>query len=105
MAQEIPLQDVPAQTLGVILGTQPVQITLRQLSTGLYIQVQVNGAEVVGLVLCQNLNRVVRNAYLGFSGDLAFYDNTGAGEDPAFDGLGERFQLFWLEPNDLPGDA
>lgn len=103
-AQAIPLQPVPAQQLGVILGGQATTITLRQLSTGLYLDLQVNAVEIVGLVVCENLNRIVRNAYLGFQGDLAFYDNSGAGEDPFYSGLGGRFQLFWLPSTDVPGD-
>lgn len=30
---------------------------------------------VIGDAICQNLNRIVRSLYLGFSGDVAFIDN------------------------------
>lgn len=98
----IPLQPIPAQDFTVILDTQTVGITLRQLATGLFMNVVSNGVEIVGLVICENLNRIVRDLYLGFSGDFVFYDTTGAGNDPDYTGLGTTFALIYLEPSDLP---
>ena len=100
--QNIPVQPVASQTLTVLLDGQQVQISLRQVSTGLYIDLQSNGQEIVGLVICQNLNRVVRNRYFGFVGDLVFLDTTGAGQDPYYSGLGSRWVLVYLEEADLP---
>lgn len=101
----IPLRAVPAQTVDVILGEQFATLTLRQLATGLYMDVQVSGNEVVGLVKCQNLNRIVRNSYLGFIGDLVFVDNSGENgqpsQDPYFTGLDGQFTLIYLELADL----
>ena len=101
----VPTQAVPNQTLTVILAGQQVQVTLLQKSTGLYMDLQSNGEEVVGLVVCQNLNRIVRDLYFGFIGDFVFLDNTGAGADPDFTGLGSRFSLIYLEAADLPPGA
>lgn len=98
----VPVQALPAQQLSVILAGQTVDITLRQLVTGLFIDLAANGVEIVGLVLCQNQNRIVRDLYLGFAGDLFFYDNSGAGMDPEFTGLGTRYTLMYLEPSELP---
>lgn len=103
--QSVPVQPVASQVFTAILDTQQVQISLRQLSTGLYMDLQSNGAEVVGLVICQNLNRIVRNRYLGFTGDLVFLDTTGAGEDPYYTGLGSRWVLIYLQEADLPAAA
>lgn len=102
MALVIPVQPVAAQQLSVILAAQSVDITLRQLATGLFMDLQSNGREIVGLVICQDKNRIVRDLYLGFAGDLFFYDNTDAGEDPHFTGLGTRFSLIYLGPDELP---
>ena len=98
----VPLQPVPAQIVNVLLNNQSVILTLRQLATGLFMNVISNGAEVVGLVACQNLNRIVRDLYFGFEGDFVFLDNSGAGEDPDFTGLGARYSLIYLSPSDLP---
>lgn len=99
--QEIPLRAIPSQTFTVNLNNQPCQIEVYQKLSGLYINLYVNNALIIGGVICQNLNRIVRDAYLGFQGDLGFFDNTKQGEDPIYTGLGSRFRLFYLEPQDL----
>lgn len=46
------------------------------------------------------MNLIVRSAYLGFIGDLAFIDTQGT-SDPIYAGLGTRFQLVYLFPVDV----
>ena len=101
----VPLNPVPSQTLTVILDTQQVQLTVRTMADGnLYMDIQSNGQEVVGYVLCQNLNRIVRDTYLGLEGDFMFIDNFGLGTDPVYTLLGTRYSLLYLSPFDLaPG--
>ena len=99
--QIIPLQPLPAQVLNVQLDGQPTTLGIYQKSTGLYINVQVNNAEIIGLVIGEDRNRIVRNAYLGFVGDLAFIDTQGTA-DPVYTGLGSRFVLAYIELADLP---
>ena len=98
--QIIPLQSVPSQTLTVSLANQTCQIAVYQTATGVYLNLSVNNALVIGGVICRNLDRIVRNVYLGFIGDLAFNDNEGA-DDPVYTGLGARFSLCYLEDADL----
>ena len=100
--QIVPLLDVPAQTFSVQLGGQNCTITLRQNITGLYCDLYVNDALVIGGVICLNFNRLVRSLYLGFIGDLAFQDIQGD-SDPFSPGLGTRFVLTYLTPTDLGG--
>lgn len=52
-------------------------------------------------VLCQNLKPIVRYAYVGYLGDLFFFDVQGT-NDPIYAGLGTRFLLYYLGPNELP---
>lgn len=100
----VPLQPVPSQKVKTTLAGQIVNLDVYQRRYGLYINVYVAGALEIGGVICQNLNRIIRSAYLneesGFSGDFVFIDTLGTA-DPSFPGLGERFQLAWLSPNDL----
>jgi hypothetical protein len=70
----------------------------------LYADLYVNNAPVVNGVVCQNLNRVVRDDYLGFIGDLMFQDTQGT-SDPLSPGLGTRFLFCYLEANDVAGSA
>jgi hypothetical protein len=100
--QVVPLADVPAQTLAVQLAGQSCQVTVYQKSTGLYCDLAVNNSPIITGVVCENLNRIVRDLYLGFAGDLVFLDTDGV-DDPVSPGLGTRFLLCFLEVLDLGG--
>lgn len=102
--QIIPTAAVPSQSFSVQLGDQNCQIALYQKSTGLFMDLTANGTAIVAGVLCENLNRIVRSLYLGFTGDFAFIDNRGS-EDPVFTGLGSRFSLAYLPPDELDGEG
>ena len=103
--QIIPISDLPSQTLRVQLNGQNCGISIYQKSTGLFLNLSINNALIIGGVICQNLNRVVRDSYLGFIGDLMFSDTQGK-DDPFYTGgLGSRFLLMYVEPSDLWGAA
>lgn len=104
--QIVPLRPLPNQTLQVQLGNQPCTLDVYQTLYGLFMNVYVGATLIIAGVICQNRNRIVRSAYLGFAGDLAFVDlQAGGGGDPAADpvyiGLGARFQLVYLAEADL----
>jgi hypothetical protein len=92
----IPLQAVPNQTLFVQLNGQDCQINVYDKQGIIYLDLYVSNTLIIGGVICQNLNPIVRSVYLGFDGDLAFIDNAGD-EDPFYTGLGTRFSLTYLE--------
>jgi hypothetical protein len=97
----VPLQAVPSQTVSVALNNQACQINVYTLNDDLYVDLLVNDTLIIGGVIAWNLNVIVRDAYLGFIGDLAFKDTQGA-TDPVFMGLGTRYVLLYLFPSDLP---
>ncbi len=99
--QIIPLNAVASQTFSVLLADQNCQINIYQKSTGLFLDLYSNSTAIVLGVLCENLNRIVRSLYLGFSGDLEFIDNQGT-DDPDFTGLGTRFSLAYLTAAEAP---
>ncbi len=106
--QMVPVNDVPSQTFSLQLGSQSLQINLYHLAWApdttmrlcLYMDVLVNNVLVIGGVACENLNRIVRDVYLGFVGDF-FWDDTQGTSDPTTPGLGSRYQLMYLEASDL----
>lgn len=100
----VPLQPVPNQTLQVQLGGQACTLNVYQFAYGLFMDVYVGTALIIGGVICENLNRIVRSLYLGFVGDFCFLD-TGGTSDPIYTGLGTRFQLLYLEETDLQGQG
>lgn len=101
----VPLKPVPNQSTQVVLGGQSCVLHVYQLAYGLFVDVEVNDQLVVAGVICQNLNRVVRSLYLGFSGDLTFWDTAGTDDpqDPVYTGLGARFVLLYLSASELEG--
>ena len=101
MAQVVPLQALASQNVEVQLGNQICQINVYQKLFALYVDLYVNDVLIIGGVICQNLNRIVRDLYLGFVGDLCFIDNQGD-TDPNYLGLGTRYSLLYLTPADLP---
>jgi hypothetical protein len=99
----IPAQAIANQTLQVQLAGQPVTLAIYQEAFGLFMDVLVNGGVIVAGVICQNINRIVRDLYLNFQGDLIWLDSSGAGNDPTFDGIGSTYQLLYLTEADLAG--
>ncbi len=96
MALVIPTIAVPTQVLTVTLAGQPCRIRIYQRSTGLYLDLYVNDALIIGGVACRYGDRIVRDAYLGFVGDLLFADTQGR-DDPQSTGLGSRWLLVYDE--------
>lgn len=94
--QTIPIADLPSQILSITLGGQSCRLRIFQRGTSLFMDVYVNDAIIVLGSLCLNGVRVVRSAYLGFIGDLTFWDQQGV-DDPLSPGLGTRFLLAYLE--------
>jgi len=92
--QFIPLTAVPSQSFTVLLNGQNCAINLYQLSTGLFFDLTVNGNDIVNTMICLNLVGLIREAYLGFQGQLTFFDTQGT-NDPTYDGLGARYQLVY----------
>lgn len=101
----IPTRVLPNQSLQVQLGDhQPTTLNIYQLAYGMFMDVYVSGHLIIGGVICQNLNRIVRSVYLGFAGDFMWTDIAGT-DDPDYTGLGSRFILIYLESDDLPPGA
>ncbi len=102
MSLVIPLQATPSQIAQVTLDGQSCQIEVYQKRSGVYLNLYVNNTLIIGGVICENINRIVRSAYLGFSGDLCFLDNAGT-DDPVYTGLGSRWTLMYLTSDELLG--
>lgn len=100
--QIVPLLPVPNQTVQVQLNGQPCTINVFQTAYGLFMTLYVGQTLIIPSVICENLNRIVRSLYLGFTGDFCFFDTQGTTDpqDPIYTGLGDetaRFQLVYLD--------
>lgn len=98
----VPLQALPNQTLYTSLGGQNCTINVFQYAYGLFLDLYVGSTLIVSCVICLNANLIVRSAYLGFDGDLAFVDTQGDA-DPVYTGFGPgaRYQLLYLTTSDV----
>ena len=92
--QIIPITAVASQNFTIQLGNQNCAISLNQKNTGLFFDLTVNNAPCVNSVICLNLVGLIREAYYGFTGQLAFVDTQGT-DDPTYTGLGSRFLLVY----------
>jgi len=101
----IPIIATPNQTMTIPLSGQPCRINVYQKSTGLYVDLYVNDALIIAGIVALNRVKIVRDAYLGFVGDLAFYDTQGDQwgnpQDPDYTGLGTRWLLYYFSPAEL----
>ena len=96
----VPIKSLASQTSTVQLSGQTTQINIYQKGTGLFVDIYVDNELVIGGVIAQNFNWIVRYDYLGFLGDLVFYDTQG-NDDPVYTGLGTRWILYYLTPAEV----
>jgi hypothetical protein len=101
----IPLQPIPAQAFNVELGNQPCRITLYQKGGRFYLDLTVNDAVAVQARMVLNSVWIVRYAYLGLVGDLVMFDTQGTDDGPTDGGLGARYQLYYLTPDEIMAGA
>lgn len=97
----IPLQPIPAQAFNVTLSNQPCRIALYQKGDYFYLDLTVNGTVAVQARMVLNSVWIVRYAYLGLVGDLVMFDTMGTADSPTYDGLGARYQLYYLTPEEI----
>lgn len=100
MALIVPLQAVPSQTLQIVLNGQATQIYIYQKTYGVFMDVSLDNVLVIAGVLCENDHLIIRNTYFGYAGDFLF-DDTQGNTDPTYTGLGSRYLLYYLTPDDL----
>ncbi len=101
----IPLQGRPSQNILTTLNNgQLVELKIYTRRYGMFMDILVNDTLVIGAVVCQNRNRIIRDTYLnkavGFAGDFIWNDTQGS-SDPQYTGLGTRYQLIYLSKADL----
>ena len=92
--QRVPLIPTPNQIFSITLGGQQCRIRVRQLSTGVYLDLAANNVAVLTTAACRDRVRLIRDDYRPFSGNLVFIDTQGT-SDPTYDGFGSRYQLVY----------
>lgn len=93
--QSVPLQPIPSQSTKVVLGGQNCQLLINQKPQGIFIDMNVDGVDIVTSVIARDAVPLVCREYTGFIGNLIFIDTQGS-DDPSYEGLGDRWALVYL---------
>lgn len=96
----IPVSAVASQVVTVLLADQRTRLEIFQKRTGLFLNLFVNDSPILEGAPCRDRVFIVRDAYLGFKGDLSFEDvvDLNYPSDPYYTGLGVRFLLTYWPP-------
>lgn len=104
----VPLQSVPAQKVKTVLDNGTAFLVVYERRYGMFIDVTFNDRLVIGAVVCQNRNRIIRSDYLkkehNFSGDFAFIDLQGD-SNPVYSELGNRYQLAYFTADEISSNG
>lgn len=93
----IPLSPIPSQHLQVVLADQDCEIFLLTRGTRMYLDLTVNGIVIQQGAIVLDYVSIIQKPTDAFNGTLAMVDTLG-NEAPAFEGLGDRWQLcYWAE--------
>lgn len=90
----VPLSPIPSQTLKVVLDDQDCQISVLTRGEHMYLDLTVDGTIVQQGALLLDYVSAIQIPTHSFSGTLAMFDTQG-NEAPRYDGLGERWQLWY----------
>jgi hypothetical protein len=98
----VPVQAIPNQIVRFSASGQAVVLHIYQRLYGIFMDVSVmasgnNVVTILGGVLCEDRNLIVRSMYFNFNGDFAFVDTLGT-SNPHYTELGTRYLLVYLEP-------
>ncbi|EKN5157557.1 hypothetical protein ACPX3P_000674 [Yersinia enterocolitica] len=96
----ITLENKKSQSIFITLEGQSCLIRIIQRDSSIYMDLTVNGDPILQGVPCLYANKIVRYKYLGFRGDLFFLDNEGQ-SDPQWNGLADRFPLYFITEAEL----
>lgn len=88
MILEIPVQQVPNQTLTTTINNVIYGITLNTRLDELYMSITKNGEPIIYNRICLNKQPINEG--------LVFVDMDGL-ENPVFSGLGDRYKLLWTD--------
>lgn len=88
----IPLNPVGSQETSCTLNGQRCRLWIRQLATGLYLDLWLNNQLTVAGGICRDRVDILQNPASPLSGTLMCVDTQGT-QDPDYTGLGSRFVL------------
>ena len=94
----IPLSPVPNQEFNITLGEQECIFTFITRGVYLYMNLNVDGSDVINGQICLNNVPLIQYKSLKFKGQLYFTDTQGS-LDPLYYGLNDRWLLIYEDNN------
>lgn len=94
--QKVPLRAVPNQRLNTVLGDYSCTLHLYQRGDFLYADVTANGTAICTGAMCLANTNIINFPTASFSGLLYFVDMQGYAANPHYEGLGDRYQLYYI---------
>ena len=92
----IPIDPVPAQRFNVTLDGQKVTLTLRQVGRGMFLDLAVNGDDVLDGAICEHNTPIPFMEMTRFHGCFVFEDSLG-NQAPEYNGLSTRWKLYYFD--------
>ena len=93
--QSVPMRPIPSQSTKVVLGGQNCQILVYQKPQGVFVDINADGVDISVGTIARDAVPLISREYAGFIGNLIFIDTQG-GDDPSYEGLGDRWTLVYL---------
>jgi len=94
----IPLAQLPNQEFNIELGGQQCEFRFITRGVFLYMDLTVNGENLINGQICLNNTDLIQYKHLKFNGRLYFTDTQGD-LDPLYYGLNERWMLVFEDDN------
>ena len=93
--QTIDLQQIPNQTLNIVLNEQNCEITIKEKNKSTFLSLKIDDTVIFDGIVAHNLLSVLPFDYMAFNGSLMFVDTLGS-EDPDYTLYNDRFLLIFL---------
>jgi hypothetical protein len=91
----IPIKPVPNQNFTVVLDQDICKINIYVRGEHLYFDLTVGDLSITRSTICLNIVPLVKQEYLGFTGNFIFVDMHGK-TDPVYQELGIRYKLIYF---------
>ena len=101
---ELPLEATVNQQFLVTLGEQDCTIALCQRGAAMYLDLSAGGVTICRGAICQPGMGIVQRATAAFEGQLYILDERSRPDEqqpPQWQGLGTRWKLCWLTPEEV----
>jgi hypothetical protein len=96
MTMEIPLSAIPFQRVSLVIGSQSVEIEVRQMGSSVFTSAVVDGVQITRSTRAVNGGELFPWTFPDKPAEIKWVDTQGDA-DPQYEGLGSRWLLVYEE--------